>query len=136
MSHRLGKPTVCIGENKSADQLRSNCKADQHLCFCYTDSTIPLLSKSKISSLKPSSVTVQPCLCWNPNCCFSPAQAHVYVTAKVQSDYISISSLFAGNLYSHMRKHTSQFYRCGKFQFKTKYSHLEHREFQMFLISL
>ena len=39
------------------------CKADQCLCFRYTDSTVPLLSKSKISSFKPSSVTVQPGLC-------------------------------------------------------------------------
>ena len=35
------KPTICIGENKGADQLRSYC----------TDSTILLLSKSKISSI-------------------------------------------------------------------------------------
>ena len=63
MSHRMGRPTISIGENKGADQLRSNCKADQRLCFRYTDSTIPLLSNSKISSLLPSSVTVQPGLC-------------------------------------------------------------------------
>ena len=44
-------PTICLGENKGADQLRRNCEADQRLCFRYTDSTIPLLSKSKISSL-------------------------------------------------------------------------------------
>ena len=31
-------------------QRRSNCEADQRLCFRYTDSTITLLSKSKISS--------------------------------------------------------------------------------------
>ena len=36
--------------NKSADQLRSNCAADQRLCFRYMDSTIPLLPKSEISS--------------------------------------------------------------------------------------
>ena len=48
LSCRMGKPTICIGENKGADQLRSNCEADQRLCFHYTDSTIPLLSKSKI----------------------------------------------------------------------------------------
>ena len=48
-------------ENKEADQLRSN--RDQRLCFRYTDSTIPLLPKSEISSLSPSSVTVQPGLC-------------------------------------------------------------------------
>ena len=36
--------------------------AMQHLCFCYIESTITLY-KSKISSLKPSSVVVQPDLC-------------------------------------------------------------------------
>ena len=39
----MGKPTICIGENKGADQLRGNREADQRLCFRYTDSTIPLL---------------------------------------------------------------------------------------------
>ena len=58
----MGKPT-CISENKDADQLRGNREADQRLCFCYTDSTIPLLSKSKISSLYSSSVLVQADLC-------------------------------------------------------------------------
>ena len=59
----MRKP-ICICENKDADQLCSNRKADQRLCFRYVDSTIPLLSKSKISSLKPnSSVAVQPGLC-------------------------------------------------------------------------
>ena len=63
----MGKPTICISKNKGADQLRSNCEADQRLCFCYTDSTIPILTKSKISILYPSSVTVQPglCLTWS-----------------------------------------------------------------------
>ena len=50
MSHPMGKPTICIGENKVADQLRGNREADQRLCFRYKDSTITLLSKSKISS--------------------------------------------------------------------------------------
>ena len=59
----MGKPRICIGENKGADQLRSNCEADQRLCFRYTNSTIPLLLKSEISSFFPSSVTVQPGLC-------------------------------------------------------------------------
>ena len=39
-----------ICKNKDADQLRSNCEADQRLCFRHTDSTIPLLLKSEISS--------------------------------------------------------------------------------------
>ena len=46
----MGKPTISIGENKDADQLRGNREADQRLCFRYPDSTIPLLLKSEISS--------------------------------------------------------------------------------------
>ena len=51
MSRVVRKPAFCICENKDADQLRGNREADQRLCFRYTDSTIPLLPKSKISSL-------------------------------------------------------------------------------------
>ena len=54
-------PTLC--ENKGADQIRSNCEADQRLCFHYMDSIISLLLKSKISSFLPTSVTVQVGLC-------------------------------------------------------------------------
>ena len=43
----MRKPAFYICENKDADQLRGNREADQCLCFPYTDSTIPLLSKSK-----------------------------------------------------------------------------------------
>ena len=49
MSRLVGKPTICICENKAADQLRGNHEADQRLCFRYSDSTIPLLLKSEIS---------------------------------------------------------------------------------------
>ena len=59
----MRKPDFCICEHKDADQLRGNREADQRLCFPYIDSTIPLLSKSEISSLYPSSVVVQPGLC-------------------------------------------------------------------------
>ena len=51
MSRVVRKPDFCPGENKGADQLCSNCEADQCLCFHYMDNTIPLLSKSKISTL-------------------------------------------------------------------------------------
>ena len=61
----MGKPTICIGENKDADQLRGNREADQRLCFRYSDSTIPLLLKSEISSLQLFSVLVQAGLCRN-----------------------------------------------------------------------
>ena len=60
----MRKLFFCICENKDADQLRSNCTADQRLCFRYTDSTIPLLPKSESSSRKLPFVIVQPVLCW------------------------------------------------------------------------
>ena len=60
MSLVLRKPDFCICENKDADQLRGNREADQRLCFRYTDSTIPPLPKSEISSFYPSTVAVQP----------------------------------------------------------------------------
>ena len=59
----MGKPTICIGENKGADQLRGNREADQRLCFRYSDSTIPLLLKSEISGFWLFSVLVQAGLC-------------------------------------------------------------------------
>ena len=59
----MEKPTICICENKDADQLRGNREADQRLCFRYTDSTLPLLLKAEILSFLPASVTVQPGLC-------------------------------------------------------------------------
>ena len=47
----MRKPAFCLCENKDADQLRGNREADQRLRFRYTDSKIPLLPKSEISSL-------------------------------------------------------------------------------------
>ena len=58
----MRKPGFCIYENKAADQLCSNCTADQRPCFRYIDSTIPLIPRSEILSLLRSSVAV-PCLC-------------------------------------------------------------------------
>ena len=51
MSHLMRKPTICLGKNTGADQLRGYREADQHLCFRNSDSTIPLLLYYKISSL-------------------------------------------------------------------------------------
>ena len=47
----MRKPTICICENKDADQLRGTREADQRLCFRYLDSTISLLLKSEIKLL-------------------------------------------------------------------------------------
>ena len=83
MSKCMGKPTICIGENKAADQLRRNCEADQHLSFCYTDSTIPLLSKCRISSLCDYSlVCVGPDQ--DPNCfVFSRTGSYLFVAVQL-----------------------------------------------------
>ena len=59
----MRKPDFCLGENKGADQLRGNREADQRLCFRYSDSTIPLLLKSEISSFYAASELVQAGLC-------------------------------------------------------------------------
>ena len=93
----MRKPTFCICENKDADQLRGNREADQRLCFRYIDGTIPLLSKSEISSLYLSSVAVQPGLCWTrskPECLFSHDAAQMqsregryYITLRVVSTH-------------------------------------------------
>ena len=50
LSRVMTKLDCCLCKNKGADQLSSYCEADQRLCFCYMDSTFPLLYKSKISS--------------------------------------------------------------------------------------
>ena len=39
MSHRIRKPTICICQNKGANQLCSNCTAHQCLCFRFVDSS-------------------------------------------------------------------------------------------------
>ena len=59
----MRKPTIYIGENKGADQLRSNCEADQRLCFRSIQSAIPLLLKSEISRFEPAPEIVQAGLC-------------------------------------------------------------------------
>ena len=76
----MRKPAFCICKNKDADQLRGNREADQRLCFRYTDSTIPLLSKSEI--FKPLTILCG-CTAWfvsdlveNPEDRFSHNEAH------------------------------------------------------------
>ena len=81
LSRVVRKPAFCICENKDADQLRGNREADQRLCFRYTDSTIPLLPKSKIS--KPLAIFCG-CTAWfvsdlvgNPEDRFSHNEGHL-----------------------------------------------------------
>ena len=50
VSRIMRKPLFCTAEKKDADQLGSNCTANQCPCFYYTDSTIFLLVTFEISS--------------------------------------------------------------------------------------
>ena len=90
----MRKPAFYICENKDADQLRGNHAADQRLFFRSIDSTIPLLPKSEISSIWPSSVVVQPGLCqtWlgNPEDKFSLDEAHKDHYSASRSNELSL----------------------------------------------
>ena len=77
----MRKPDFCICENKDADQLRGNRKADQRLCFRYTDSIVPLLPKFR--NFKPLAIFCG-CTAWfvsdlvgNPEDRFSHKEAHI-----------------------------------------------------------
>ena len=72
--------------------MRKKDRSDQCLCFRCTDRTIPLLVKSKISSLNPSSVIVLPSVwqagSWSEIVFFMQAQM------AVNSSCFGISCLF------------------------------------------
>ena len=87
----MRKQAFCICENKDADQLSSNCKTDNRLYFRYMFGTIPLLCKSKISSLYPSSVHVQLGLCQN---CSEPKM----LVFSYKSPYMNVWKCKFGNL--------------------------------------
>ena len=75
----MTKPDFCLCENKGADQFRSNCEADQRLCFRYMDRTIPLHSKPLTTFYD---CTYRPVCVGhgrNTNCWFSHAKAHIIV---------------------------------------------------------
>ena len=83
----MGKPTICIGENKDADQLRGNREADQRLCFAtrivhflfYLNPKFQA-SSSFLCLYRP--VCVRPVR--KPHCWFSHEVAHII--KKVFSD--------------------------------------------------
>ena len=76
---------ICIGENKGADQLRSNCEADQRLCFRYTIVQFLYFSNPKFQASSHllclySPVCVGPVR--KPHCWFSHEVAHfLYICA-------------------------------------------------------
>ena len=74
----MRKPDSSICKTKGADQLRSNCAADQLICFRYIGSTIPLRSKFKASNHRLwlyNPVCVGPS--WKPEDKLSHDMAHI-----------------------------------------------------------
>ena len=120
MSRCMGTPSICIDKNKGADQPRSNCEADQRLCFRYTDSTIPLFSKCKTSTPSPYSVTVKPGLC---RTCLEPK---LLVFSRTCSYYIR------GNIYI-FKSRISVPSKFGVVNVNAKYSSLFHLRFKSVL---
>ena len=86
----MGKPAICIGENKDADQLLGNREAYQHLCFRYSDSTISLLLNLKFQASSSFLLLCRP-VCVRPvrkpHCWFSYEGAHMlqlyFIATKV-----------------------------------------------------
>ena len=77
---RHKETNIYICENKDADQLRSNCAADQRLCFCYT-----VIQSLYIRNLKPLAIFCG-CTSWfvsdqvkNPEDRFCHNEAHIIV---------------------------------------------------------
>ena len=73
LSRPMGKQTICICENKDADQLRGNREADQRLCFRYSDSTILFLLylNPKFQASSSFLCLYRPVCVRKPHCWFS-----------------------------------------------------------------
>ena len=82
MSCRMRKPTIYIWENKDADQLHGDREADQRLCFCYTDSTCPLLLKSERAGLICAHAPILSLLCMVNAFILTPIKMHLFVLKK------------------------------------------------------
>ena len=80
----MRNPTYAV--TKAKISFAVTCEADRRLCSHYTDRTISLLSKSKVSSLYLSSVLVQLGLCRT----FSEPQIVVFPQTKAQNANRSI----------------------------------------------
>ena len=79
----MGKPTICIGENKGADQLRGNREADHAFVFATRIVQFLFYLNPKFQASSPfltclnSSVCVGPVR--KPHCWFSHKTAHMVV---------------------------------------------------------
>ena len=75
----MRKQTICIGENKAADQLRGDREADQRFCFRYMTEQFLFFLYPKFSSFCFCACTSRfvSDLAGNTNCWFSHAQAQI-----------------------------------------------------------
>ena len=79
----MRKAANCICKNKGADQLRSNCEADQLLCFRYMESTIPK-NWQPLAIFCACTARFVSDLVGNPNCWFSHTMAHMALSCIFQ----------------------------------------------------
>ena len=90
-SRIVRKPDFCLCENKDADQLRSNCEADQRLCFRHSDSTIPFLLKTENFKLLALVCNCTGRFMWdlvgNPEDRFSRVEAHSIPFYSIQAKW-------------------------------------------------
>ena len=99
MNHVMRKPALCIRKNA----------ADQHLCFRYEDRTIPLLPRSKISSLQSSSVAVKLGLCriWSETLMASFLMTWLRLLSKQK---VNIYLVITGQFFSFHQPLSSPFF--------------------------
>ena len=101
----MRKAAFFICKNKGTDQPLGYCQAN---CFCYIDSSMTILPKSEISSLKPSFVAIQPdlCLTWSATLktdlsSYGSVRAYIY---GIQNIGDKMSRITRKPLFLHMKK--------------------------------
>ena len=87
----MGKPTICIGENKGADQLRSNCEADLAV-------TAKLINATRIVQflfyLNPKFQASSSFLCLYRSVCVGPVRKpHCWFSHEVAQTKLSVLSV-------------------------------------------
>ena len=107
MSRVMRKPTLCLCENKDADQLRGNREADQRLCFRYLVQYLFFLNtKFQASSHLQwlySLVCFRPGQ--NPHCWFSHVAAHIHIMASLLVQNYDMSRVIRkADFWGHIRK--------------------------------
>ena len=86
----MGKSTICLGENKGVDQLRSYCEADRRLCFATQIVQFLFYSNLKFQDSSSflglhRSVCVGPGR--KPHCWFSHEAAQILIVQRMGLDF-------------------------------------------------